>query len=243
MHLYNIVLFLSLCLHFNKGELFDFGWRNSGNALRNSKPKPQLQEQRNCNWGGIFKAIQSTSSRAPHHTRDNSKKQSKINYVKKKSFVLPRKFARLLYIITALNPALAVVFNDYTKMLRPFRPLKTQQHALARTYGTLFFFARLKPRVAFAIGAMLRALQLSTALRYVFDPAVGVGLGLDLLSLFARSRWPATIVLGWSITAPAWKILGACPPSSLPVPISISMPRPGTLEQNRDARSRTISDD
>ena len=31
----------------------------------------------------------------------------------------------------------------------------------------------------------------STALQYVFDPAVGIGFGLDILCLFAQSRWPA----------------------------------------------------
>ena len=148
---------------------------------------------------------------------------------KKRSLVLPRKWARILYSISALNPTLAVLFNDYSRMLQPFRPLKKQQqHALARTYETIFFFARLKPRVSFAIGAMLRALQLTTALQHVFDPSAGVGLGLDMLSLFARSRWPATLVLGWSATAPAWRALGAHPPSGLPVPIAISM-RPTTM--------------
>eukprot|EP00977_Amphora_coffeiformis_P011748 scaffold2868_cov171-Amphora_coffeaeformis.AAC.1 len=133
---------------------------------------------------------------------------------KGRRWVLPKLWARFMYVLTALNPALAVFCNDYAKMMGPYRPVRTQH---------LFFFARLKPRVTFTIGAMLRALQLTTAFQYVFDPSVGMGFGLDVLFLFAQSKWPATIVLGWSVTKPFWKALGANPPSGLPVPISISM--------------------
>ena len=159
-------------------------------------------------------------SKQPHEVKKKSPKDDKGWWV------LPKTWARLIYTMTAWNPALAVLFNDYAKMVRPFRPYQTQKqqhHALAKTYETLFFFARLKPRVTFAIGAMLRALQLTTAFQYVFDPSAGIGFGLDILCLFARSRWPATIVLGWSVTKPFWKFLGANPPSGLPVPISISV--------------------
>ena len=156
-------------------------------------------------------------------TYDAKKKSNKHNAAgaialrdeKGRRFVLPKLWARLIYVLTALNPAVAVLCNDYAKMLgRPYRPIRPQH---------LFFFARLKPRVTFTIGAMLRALQLTTAFQYVFDPSAGMGFGLDVLFLFAQSQWPATIVLGWSVTKPFWKLLGANPPSGLPVPISISM--------------------
>jgi hypothetical protein len=126
-----------------------------------------------------------------------------------------------LYTATAINPFLAVFFNDYARMLEPVKQIQTHNR-LAAAYETIFFFARLKPRVSFAIGAVLRALQLTTAFQYVFDPLAGVGFGLNIICLFAKSRWPATIVLGWSISKPMWKVLGACPPSGLPVPITVS---------------------
>jgi len=136
--------------------------------------------------------------------------------------VLPAWWARLWYIVTALNPALAVIFNDYAKMVGVmYKPPK--QHYLAKTYETIFFFARLKPRVSFAIGAILRALHLTTALQYAFDPTAGVGFGLNIICLFAHSRWPAVGVLGWSATKQMWKLLGARPPRGLSVPITISM--------------------
>lgn len=142
--------------------------------------------------------------------------------------VISKRCARLLYILTALNPGLAVLFNDYNRMLPDFflrHKIPTRpQHRLAKTYETLFFFARLKPRVSFAIGAGLRALQMTTALQYVFNPVAGVGFGLNILCWYARSQWPATIVLGWALGNPFWKLLGACPPSSTPgVPITFVM--------------------
>ena len=82
------------------------------------------------------------------------------------TYVLPRAWARRLYCATSINPLLAVAFNDYTSHIR--MPLVTNAlhlkgpRNLAKTYGTLFYFARLKPRVAFTIGGMLRALQVQT---------------------------------------------------------------------------------
>jgi len=59
-------------------------------------------------------------------------------------------------------------------------------------------------QVLFAIGAGLRALQMTTPVQHVFDPSVGSGAGLNLLALFAGARWPAPIVLGWGCTKKAW---------------------------------------
>jgi hypothetical protein len=139
--------------------------------------------------------------------------------------VLPRHWSRFLYIMSAFGPLVAVLWNDYARM--PLVPTSTtpSTRALARTYETLFFFARLKPRVSFAIGAVLRGLQMTTALQYVFDPTVGVGFGLQLVCYLVRSRWPSTLILGWSLSPKIWHFLGAAPPSSRPVPISISMKR------------------
>lgn len=139
--------------------------------------------------------------------------------------IVPRSWSQFLYIFSAVNPFLAVFFNDYSQMCAFIPHIQTDRHVnvLSRTYETLFFFARLRPRVSFAIGAALRALQLTTAFQHVFDPSVGVGFGLNLLCLYAKSRWPSTIVLGWALTKPFWKVLGASPPTGLPVPIRISL--------------------
>ena len=135
-----------------------------------------------------------------HH--DEQLETKRLSY----NLIVRKRWARVLYFVSAFNPLLAVLFNDYSRMME-FHD-NSPKHVLAKTYETLFFFAKLKPRVSFAIGAVFRALQLTTAFQYVFDPSIGVGFGLNLLALWAKSRWPATIVLGWTVTKPFWKILG-----------------------------------
>lgn len=149
--------------------------------------------------------------------RDDNNPEERLGF----HLMLPKSWARLLYVISAFNPFLAVFHNDYSKMV-DFQSQQVNMHMLAKTYETLFFFAKLKPRVSFAVGAGFRALQLTTAFQYVFDPTIGVGLGLNILCLYAKSRWPATIVLGWCLSKPLWKIVGASPPAGLPVPIKVS---------------------
>ena len=68
-------------------------------------------------------------------------------------------------------------------------------------------------------------LTLPTALQWVFDPSAGVGCGLNLLGLFSSSRWPAHVVLGWSLSKGLWKWLGAEPPAKLSVPIDVKARR------------------
>lgn len=81
----------------------------------------------------------------------------------------------------------------------------------------------MKPRVLFVVGATLRGLQLTTPAQHLFDPGVGCGAGLNVLALFAGSRWPAPIVLGWAITRGFWKVLGADRPKHFRVPIAVGL--------------------
>lgn len=140
---------------------------------------------------------------------------------------------RALFIATAINPALAVFANDYTSLClhSPLSvpvpappPSRGASGAASALYGTLFSWARLQPRLLFAIGAALRALQQTTVLQYVFDPGAGVGAGLNLLCLFTAARWPATLVLGWAGTKAAWTFLGARPAGrNMQLPIAVSV--------------------
>lgn len=123
----------------------------------------------------------------------------------------------VLYVLTSVNTAAAVFTNDYKRV-----PWAMRKHAAPHLiYSRLFYFARLRPRVVFVIGAMLRALQLTTPLQHVFDPAVGCGAGLNMLALFAGSRWPAPVVLGWAVTRHFWRLLGAQRPPPVRVPIEV----------------------
>jgi len=88
-------------------------------------------------------------------------------------------------------------------------------------YRKLFYFARLRPRILFAIGACLRAFQMTTPVAHVFDPGVGCGAGLNALAFFVGSRWPAPAVLGWAASKGAWRLLGAKPPPITRIPIAV----------------------
>ena len=158
---------------------------------------------------------------------------------------VPAPLGRILYAITAINPALFVITNRYQGWLQPpaesgpqakkarrrkelspkptarLRPKPTPLEGFTAVYlPQIFYFARLKPRLLFVIGGVLRGLQLTTPIQYAFDPPAGCGAGLNLLCLLAGSRWPAAGVLGFALCKPFWRILGAETPH-LQVPISV----------------------
>ena len=91
-------------------------------------------------------------------------------------------------------------------------------------YTTLFYFAQLKPRLLYSVGALLRALQLCTPACYIFDPIIGVGFGLNLCTIFCgTSRWLKPLILGWTTTKSIWLWLGAYPIHGGYVPITLTL--------------------
>ena len=80
---------------------------------------------------------------------------------------LPPRVGRALYALTTINPVLALLANDYTALrLRVPGCVPASNRGAPTTaavYRTLFYFARLKPRLLFCIGAAIRGLQLTTA--------------------------------------------------------------------------------
>ena len=125
-----------------------------------------------------------------------------------------------LLVASSVEAVVAVTNNDYERM----RVVRREETTFGkRVYSSLFYFARLRPRLLFAVGALLRALQLCTPLQRIFNPSAGVGGGLHLCSMLAGSRWPSPVVLGWSVTRPFWEALGAQSPRGAQVPISISI--------------------
>jgi hypothetical protein len=158
------------------------------------------------------------------------RKQSKPPQQQDQSLALPVWVCRTAYIVTSINPVISVWSNVYTQVDHPitraFRAARPgDAHApAAAVYRTLFYFARLKPRLLFVIGSCLRALQLTTVAHLVFDPTVGVGAGLNLLAFMTCSQWPAPLVLGWAVSKPAWKLLRAEPPQGqVQVPIRVQL--------------------
>ena len=154
---------------------------------------------------------------------------------------MPAPLGRILYAVTAINPALFVITNRYQGWFQPLAESGPQAKKIRRRkelspkpttqpkplegftaiyLPQIFYFARLKPRLIFVIGGMLRGLQLTTPIRFAFDPPAGCGAGLNLLCLLAGSRWPAAGVLGFALCKPFWCILGAETPH-LQLPISV----------------------
>eukprot|EP00966_Prymnesium_polylepis_P182431 4225975-Prymnesium_polylepis.2 len=73
--------------------------------------------------------------------------------------------------------------------------------------------------VMYTIGALLRALQQTTALQYIFNPSCGIAAGINLLCLWSNAKWPAAIILGWVTSSPYWAALGDDCPAAPPIPI------------------------
>ena len=140
---------------------------------------------------------------------------------------LPVWACRTAYAFSAVNPAISVFANEY-KGVRPLLPAResrkvaTNAPLTAVAVRSIFYFARLKPRLLFVMGSVLRALQLTTVVHYVFDPSIGVGAGLNMLALLCSSQWPAPLLLGWALSKPVWLALRAqAPQQSYRVPISV----------------------
>ena len=133
---------------------------------------------------------------------------------------------RTLLVATSINPALAVLSNDYEarridKLLGVPLPLATIDSTTNALQSWLFSVV-LRPRVLFTIGALLRTLQLTTPLKWFYDPSCGIAAGTNLLCLYSNSAWPAALVLGWMASPPFWELLGSssdCCADVPPIPI------------------------
>jgi hypothetical protein len=136
----------------------------------------------------------------------------------------PRVVHHMLYWLTSVDTIQSVFFNEYTSMLGQLCISTVAKPSMVpNIYSQLFYFAKLRPRLLYVIGALLRALQLCTPFRRVIDPTVGVGAGINLCSLLANSRWIKPLVLGWATTKWLWTWLGARQVERAYVPITLSI--------------------
>ena len=139
-----------------------------------------------------------------------------------------------LYWLTSLDSMLAVVLNDYrTPLTDTFAGRSSTSGAgtgassgdnfLGGIYSRVFYFARLRPRLLFSVGALLRALQLCTPLQTIIDPSAGVGVGVNICARLAGSRWVQPVVVGWACTRHFWEVLGAERVEGAHLPITVSI--------------------
>jgi len=129
----------------------------------------------------------------------------------------------VLYWASSIEAVHAVANNDYSGMLVVKREQHAQDALAGRVYSRIFFFARLRPRLLFSVGALVRALQLCTPLKRVIDPTVGVGFGINFFAFVAGSRWVSTLILGFASTRPFWEALGAEHVQGAHVPITVTI--------------------
>jgi len=90
-----------------------------------------------------------------------------------------------------MDTILSVFLNEYSGISLPgtVALLQTEKQGVVReVYSKLFYFARMRPRLLYSIGALVRALSLCTPLKYLVDPSVGVGAGIHLFAYLAGSR-------------------------------------------------------
>ena len=135
----------------------------------------------------------------------------------------PRVIHHALYWLTATDAVQSVVRNQYTDFLGAMTARPSQRNVVPSVYSKLFYFARLRPRLVYSVGALLRALQLCTPLGRILDPSIGVGAGINLCAILASSQWVKPLILGWTTTKYAWKWLGAKRVERAYLPISLSI--------------------
>ena len=139
-----------------------------------------------------------------------------------------------LYWLTSVDSMLAVLMNDYrTPLTDTFAGRSSTSggstgassgdNFLGGIYSRVFYFARLRPRLLFSVGALLRALQLCTPLQTIIDPGAGVGVGVNICARLAGSRWVQPVVVGWACTRHFWEALGADKVEGAHLPITVSI--------------------
>lgn len=118
---------------------------------------------------------------------------------------------RALYALSVVNPFFSVLANDYT-----FVRDAQRSYVLARGLPVVDNSEKLrqlvtgvgavKPRRLLVLGGVLRGVQLHSPLRRVFDPPASFGVGINLLALIDGVAWPASLLLGWALSAPWWRL-------------------------------------
>ncbi len=135
----------------------------------------------------------------------------------------PRVIHHALYWLTATDAVQSVIRNQYTDFLGTMTTRPSRRNVVPSVYSKLFYFARLRPRLVYSVGALLRALQLCTPLGRILDPSIGVGAGINLCAIMASSQWVKPLILGWTTTKYTWKWLGAKRVERAYLPISLSI--------------------
>ena len=117
------------------------------------------------------------------------------------------------YALSVVNPFFSVLANDYTFVrdaknsyilaIKGGAPAADNSEKLRQLVTGV---GAVKPRRLLVLGAVLRGVQLHSPLRRVFDPPASFGLGVNMLALIDGVAWPASLLLGWALSAPWWRL-------------------------------------
>ena len=117
------------------------------------------------------------------------------------------------YALSVVNPFFSVLANDYTFVrdakrsyilaIKGGAPAVDNSEKLRQLVTGV---GAVKPRRLLVLGAVLRGVQLHSPLRRVFDPPASFGLGVNMLAFIDGVAWPASLLLGWALSAPWWRL-------------------------------------
>jgi len=117
------------------------------------------------------------------------------------------------YALSVVNPFFSVLANDYTFVrdaknsyilaIKGGAPAADNSEKLRQLVTGV---GAVKPRRLLVLGAVLRGVQLHSPLRRFFDPPASFGLGVNMLALIDGVAWPASLLLGWALSAPWWRL-------------------------------------
>ena len=155
--------------------------------------------------------------------------------IKERKALLVRVGRTLAFVLSTLDAWCAVASNEYPdySWLRVLKQSHNQgdSNLPARVYSKLFYFAKLRPRLLFSVGALVRALQVSlrkknaqesigtlfrisrhiirflqlcTPLQRIIDPGVGVGFGINFFAYLAGTSRAAQTYTSTETREGAW---------------------------------------
>ena len=122
-----------------------------------------------------------------------------------------------IMVATAQQPVNAIIDDTWT-VLKPSEAA-TSRGAIFRNRRRAAQVAQLvggiyTPRIVFLAGMMIRSLQLSTKLRYIFDPSTGYATGAMLAAYWTQREWLPCLLIGWGIGGTYWSTFSVRPPGT-----------------------------
>ena len=120
-----------------------------------------------------------------------------------------------IMVCTAQQPISAIIDDTWT-VLKPVEAATTRgaifRNRRRAAQVAQFVGGIYTPRIVFLAGMMIRSLQMSTKLRYGFDPSTGYAAGAMLAAHWTQREWLPVILIGWGVGGAYWSAFSVRPP-------------------------------